>query len=86
MLEDPRNKNAPDKRVEVGDSLYGGLLIFVHSTGAVSEKEGNRLFHPIGQPLKQGQALTATEQPVVYYALAKLQERLAGISTPEQRQ
>lgn len=87
VLQDPRNPNAEDKRVEVGDSLYGGVLIFIHRDGAVSEKQDKdgrkRTFHLIGQPLKQGQVLSQTEHPAVYDALAKLEERLAGINKPE---
>lgn len=85
VLEDPNNKSAPDKRVEVGDTLYGGTLIFIHPIGAVSEKDGKRTFHPIGQPLNRGQALSETEHPAVFDALAKLEERLTGIRSPERR-
>jgi len=87
VLQDPRNPNAEDKRVEVGDTLYGGVLIFIHRDGAVSEKQEKdgmkRTFNLIGQPLKQGQVLSQTEHPAVYDALAKLEERLAGINRPE---
>jgi hypothetical protein len=87
VLEHPTDKGTPDKRVEVGDSLYGGVLIFIYKTGAVSEREDKdgkkRLFHPRGLPLNQGQVLSMTEHPDVYDALTKLEERLAGINKPE---
>ncbi len=80
VLRNPTNPNAPDVRVEVGDVLYGGTLVFVHPRGAVSEKRGTRRFHPVGETLKTGRVLTANDDPVIYDALMKLQARLAGIS------
>ncbi len=86
-MQDRTNPNAEDKRVEIGDALYGGVLIFIHRDGAVSEREDKdgkkRTFHLIGQPLKEGQVLSQTEHPAVYDALAKLEARLAGINRPE---
>lgn len=90
VLTDPANATAEDKRVEVGDSLYGGVLIYIHATGAVSEREDKngktRTLHMISQPLQQGQVLSMTEHPAVWDALAKLEERLAGINRLEKSQ
>jgi hypothetical protein len=77
VLVDPENPNALDRRVEVGSSLYEGTLIFVHPTGAVVEKDGERTFHVIGQPLRQGRVLDAAQQPEVSDALERLEKRLA---------
>jgi len=79
VLQAPRKKT--DKRVEVGDEIFGGTLILVHSTGAVSERsDGSRRFHAVGEPLKQGQPLTEEEHPVVYHELAKLEQRAMSIN------
>ena len=81
VLEDVRTKNAEDKRIEVGEPMFGGTLVFVDPRGAVTEgKDGTRRFHRIGEPLKQGQVLTEEQHPMVYHELMKLEQRSAGIS------
>jgi len=80
VLEDPRNKNIEDKRVEVGELLYGGTLIYVCPKGAVSDRDGQRRFHPLGIPLRDGRPLTMEEFPAVFDELSKLEKRSAGIS------
>jgi hypothetical protein len=79
VLEDPRNRNAEDKRVEIGGEVFGGTLIMVHPKGVVSQADGQRRFHPIGQPLQQNVPLTQQQYPEVFHELAKLEERLNGI-------
>ncbi|UCD29249.1 MAG: hypothetical protein JSV03_01860 [Planctomycetota bacterium] len=80
VLEDERNKNAEDKRVEVGETLYGGTLVFVHPTGAVSDKQGQWRFHPMGLKLKECKPLTKEDYPAVFHELSKLQQRSGGIT------
>jgi hypothetical protein len=81
VLENPQNANADDRRVRVGSPLYGGTLIFVHPGGAVSERmDGTRLYHPRGLALEQGQTLTREAHPLVFEAMSKLEQRVAGIS------
>jgi len=85
VLEDPVNKVVPDKRVEVGEALYNGTLIFVHLTGAVSESatDGKRLFHPVGVTLEQAQELSAARNPDVFEALRDLENGVAaGVDAP----
>ena len=82
VLQDPgagTNANAQDTRVEVGEKLYGGTLVFVHPRGVVSERDGALRFHPIGSALQANQPLTEKDQPDVYYELKKLQARSEGI-------
>jgi hypothetical protein len=84
VLEDAVDKKGADRRVAVGDAMYEGTLIFICSTGAVTERSGGRrLFHPVGLPLRNGQPLTESDYPQEFNALAKLERRLAGISAPE---
>lgn len=81
VLEDPQNRNAPDKRVELGEAMCGGLLIMVHRRGAISElPDGSRRVHPIGQPLNQARPLTEADFPEVYHELRQLEQRAEGIS------
>ena len=80
VLEDPRNKMLPDTRVQVGEALYGGKLVYVHPDGAVSEKDEELRFHPIAAQLKMAQPLNETLQPEVYYEVMKLAEQARGIS------
>ncbi len=80
VLENP-GKGQEDKRVEIGDQMYGGTLIYIHPKGAVTEqKDGRWLFHPVSSPLKENFELTADSQPEVYHKLTKLQEYLKGIT------
>jgi len=65
---------------QVGDTMYGGTLVFVHPRGAVTEREGKLLFHPLGEPLNSGKELSAKEEPIVYHELLKLKEKAKGIS------
>ncbi len=80
VLEDPRNKNAEDKRVEVGDTLYGGTLVLVSTKGAVSEKEGTLYFHELTKTLRECVPLTEETQPALLEEVMKLEHRAAGIS------
>ena len=73
VLDNPANR-AEARRVEVGGELYGGTLVFVHPTGVVSEAEGQRRFHPLGQPLQSARPLTQAEQPEVFDLVTKLAE------------
>jgi hypothetical protein len=70
---------AQDTRVVVGETLYGGTLVFVHPRGVVSEKDGALRFHAVGSALQANQPLTEKDQPDVYYELKKLQARSEGI-------
>lgn len=80
VLENPSNKQAEDKRVEVGESLHGGTLIFVHPKGAVSHKENQLWYHPITKALKECVILSDQTQPELLYEVMKLEQRAAGIS------
>lgn len=81
VLEKSGRGQQEDKRVEIGDTVYGGTLIYIHPKGAVTEqKDGKWLFHPVSSPLKDNFELTADSQPEVYYKLTKLQEWLKGIT------
>jgi len=73
-----------DQRVRIGETLYGGTLIFVHPRGAVSEKKGNWSFHPIGLTLKECKPLTEKDFPAVFYELSKLKRRVKGISRKDE--
>jgi hypothetical protein len=71
----------PDKRVEIGEEMYGGTLIYIHPKGAVTlQEDGKRLFHPLGEKLMNNQPLTKETCPEIYHRLAKLQRRAGGIS------
>lgn len=80
VLEDPRNKSDDDQRKEVGEEVYGGTLVFVDLKGAVTEDEQGRWFHPKGEALQSRQPLTEMDQPEIFHAIRKLEERSAGIS------
>ncbi len=80
VLEDPRQRGGVEEHREIGEEMYGGMLIFVHPQGAVTEKDGERRFHPIGEPLQNCQPLTEREQPLVFNDLLKLESRMAGIN------
>lgn len=89
VLMDPkqqRNPNAEPVRVEVGDRLNLGTLVFVHPTGVVTEEDdGRRRFHPIGEVVKSGAYVSEDSHPLVYHELAKLEKRDAGISDQKRR-
>lgn len=80
VLEDPTNKAAEDKRVEVGEGLHGGILVFVHPKGAVSHKEGQLWYHPLTKALRECVLLTEESQPELHYEVMKLEQQAAGIS------
>ena len=82
VLEKPSKRpgEGEDEYKEVGDEMFGGTLIFIHPKGAVTEKDGVRRFHAIGQELGDFVPLTEENQPAVYHELLKLQNRTAGIS------
>jgi len=80
VLEKPGKQPGEDEYKEVGDEMYGGTLIFVHPKGAVTEKDGERRFHAIGQELQDFVPLTEENEPAVYHELLKLESRAAGIS------
>jgi len=80
VLEDPRNKSADDQRKEVGEEVYGGTLVFVDLKGAVTEDEQGRWFHPKGEALQSRQPLMEMDQPEIFHAIRKLEERAVGIS------
>ena len=71
---------AVDKRVVVGESFFGGTLVYVHPKGAVSELNGVLRFHAIGDPLQVAQPLTEEVQPEVFHEVRKLEAQAAGIS------
>ncbi|MBI4581259.1 MAG: hypothetical protein HY718_16270 [Planctomycetes bacterium] len=80
VLEDPANKAAEDKRIEVGETFYGGTLILVHPKGAVSEKDNELRFHPLTRALRECVPLTEETQPELLNEVMKLERRAAGIS------
>lgn len=80
VLEDPVNKQAEDKRIEVGEDLYGGTLVFVHPKGAVSLKGEELRYHPITKALRECVPLSDETQPELNYEVMKLEQRAAGIS------
>ncbi|HOA72907.1 MAG TPA: hypothetical protein PL151_16870 [Phycisphaerae bacterium] len=80
VLENPANKAEEDKRVEIGDTLYGGTLIFVHPKGAVSTKDDKLYYHPLTKALRECVPLTEESQPELLYEYLKLEQRAAGIS------
>jgi hypothetical protein len=83
VLADPaqqQNPAAADKRVFVGESLYGGTLVYIHQKGAVSELNGALRFHALGEALQQAQPLTQEVQPEVFHEVKKLEAHAAGIS------
>jgi hypothetical protein len=78
VLENPANK-AEDKRIEVGEAFYGGILVLVHPKGVVSEKNGQLMYHSFGQALKDCSPLSAENQPLLQEEVMKLEKRAAGI-------
>jgi hypothetical protein len=82
VLEDPANKTAEDKRIEVGEPFYKGTLVLIHPKGAVSEdkKDGQLRFHPLTKALRESVPLTEQTQPLVWDAALKLEKRSTGIS------
>jgi len=80
VLEKPGKKGGDDEYKEVGDTMFGGTLIYVHPKGAVTEKGGERRFHAIGQELQDFVPLTEENEPVIYHELLKLENRSTGIS------
>src|SRR5690606_14909549 len=64
VLVDPgqqANPAATDTRVNLGEPLFGGTLVYVHPRGVVSERDGVLRFHAIGVPLQQAQQLNEIE-------------------------
>ncbi|MHC4444174.1 MAG: hypothetical protein ACYTA5_16375 [Planctomycetota bacterium] len=84
ILQDPNNRKAVDKRVEVGQTLYGGTLVFVHPSGAVSDRDGKWRFHPMGLPMNQCKTLNQQEFPAIYHEFTKLKNRAEGISRKDE--
>lgn len=80
VLENPSNKTVEDKRVEIGDTLWGGKLVFVHPKGAVSHKEDKLWYHPLTKALREAVPLTEQSQPELLYEVMKLEQQAAGIS------
>jgi hypothetical protein len=80
VLEDPLNKAIEDKRVEVGERLHGGILVFVHPKGAVSLKDDQLWYHPQNKPLRESVILTEDSQPELLYEVMKLEQQAVGIS------
>lgn len=81
ILEDRRNPQAPiDKRVEVGEPLFDGTLIFVHPRGVVSELDGQWRFHALGEAVQALKPLDERQFGDVRAEVLKLQENLAGIT------
>lgn len=83
VLTNPAQQNnplAPETRVEVGEQMFGGTLIFIHPKGAVTESDGVRRFHPIGAALSANQPLSELDHPEVFQDMVKLEARLKGIS------
>lgn len=80
VLENPSNKAADDKRVEIGETLHGGTLVFVHPKGAVSQKDDKLWYHPVTKALRECVPLTEEAQPELHYEVMKLEQRAAGIS------
>jgi hypothetical protein len=79
VLEKP-GRAGDDEYKEVGDAMYGGVLVYVHPSGAVTEHEGQWRFHMLGEPLQNCKPLSEKEQPLVYHELLKLREQATGIS------
>jgi hypothetical protein len=82
---DPKKKT-DDVRVEVGERLNLGTLVYVHPSGAVTEEpDGKRRFHPIGSVVKAGTVISEESNPLMYHELAKLEHRHQGISDEKKR-
>ncbi len=91
VLEDRRNPNAPnppERKVEIGQNLFDGKLIYLHPRGVVSEKaepgkEPEWRFHPIGEQVERGMKRPdefKKQHGDVYYELVKLKDQLTGIT------
>ncbi|GMV97499.1 MAG: hypothetical protein AMXMBFR83_18570 [Phycisphaerae bacterium] len=86
VLEDRRTSAPPnlpvDKRVELGEPLYDGTLVYVHPKGPVSEKDGALRLHPIGEQVRNLVVLSADDKryPDVYHEVMKLRAGLEGIT------
>lgn len=83
VLEDRKNPQAPvDKRVEIGEPFFDGVLVYLHAKGAVSEKDGRWRLHLIGEQVRNAQALTPDDRryPDVYHEVLKLRDSLSGIT------
>jgi hypothetical protein len=74
------NVTAPETRVQIGDPFYGGILVYVHRRGVISERDGAMRFHAIGQQLKGAAPLTEQDFPEIWYEVKKLQAQAPGIS------
>jgi len=79
VLEKP-GRAGEDEYKEVGDAMYGGVLVYVHPSGVVTERDGQWRFHMLGEPLQSYKPLSEKEQPLVYHELLKLREQATGIS------
>lgn len=90
----PNNPNPPEQKVELGQTLYGGTLIYLDPRGAVSEiyletdgagsqKERAWRFHPLGKQLQEGAIPLQDRNNLygdVYDELLKLLEKSQGIT------
>jgi len=86
VLENPAQQGQ-DEYKAVGDPMYNGTLVFVHTAGAVTaEKDGRLWFHPLGEPLQNCAPLAEQSQPVVYQEVMKLKlaRQETGISEGSQ--
>ncbi|HSW44317.1 MAG TPA: hypothetical protein VLM89_01970 [Phycisphaerae bacterium] len=79
VLENPARRGE-DEYKEVGDAMYGGTLVYVHPSGAVTEMDGQLRFHAIGEALQSCKVLTEQDQPIVHHEVLKLREQATGIS------
>jgi hypothetical protein len=91
ILEDRRTRNnprPPERKVEVGEPLFDGILVYLHPRGVVSEKveEGKApewRFHPIGTQVQQGmtpQTEFLNKYGDIYNELVKLRDKYTGIT------
>ncbi len=75
---------ATEQRVEVGGTMYGGTLVLIDPSGAVTEKDGQLRFHAFGVPLQQCEPLSdegaQARHWAVYDELMKLERQATGIS------
>jgi hypothetical protein len=76
----PRGRGREDVYKYVGDEMYGGVLVYVHPRGAVTQQDDGWLFHPLGEALNRGRELDGSEEPIVYHEILKLRDRTKGIS------
>lgn len=83
VLVDPGqqgNPQAAETRVNVGEMFFGGILVFVHNRGVVSERDGQLRLHTFGQPLQSAAPLTEQADPEIWYEMRKLGAQATGIS------